>query len=89
MVSPENSAPNQAHAANTAMSSLLHAERHWRGVADERAVETHRRMLGVIHLTWIRKREIDAKHPSVCFDGSFGQFVAEEQKKYELERTDG
>ncbi len=43
----------------------------------------------VIHLTWIRKREIDAKHPSVCFDGSFGQFVAEEQKKYELERTDG
>ena len=24
----------QAHAANTAMSFLLHAERQWRGVAD-------------------------------------------------------
>jgi hypothetical protein len=43
----------------------------------------------VIHLTWIRKREIDAHHPSVCFDGPFEQFAAEEQKKYELERADG
>jgi hypothetical protein len=24
----------------------------------------------VVHPTWIRKREIDAKHPSVCFDGN-------------------
>ena len=43
----------------------------------------------VIHLSWIRKREIDAQHPSACFDGTFAQFVSEEQKKYELEKTDG
>src|SRR5438552_13066186 len=43
----------------------------------------------VIHLTWIRKREIDARHPSVCFDGTFDEFVAGEQKKYELEQADG
>ena len=43
----------------------------------------------VIHLTWTRKREIDAQHPSVCFDGTFAEFVSEERKKYELERADG
>jgi hypothetical protein len=34
----------------------------------------------VIHLTWIRKREIDAEHPSICFDGTFEEFIAIEQK---------
>jgi hypothetical protein len=29
-------APNKAHSANPAMTSLLHAGRNWRGVADAR-----------------------------------------------------
>ena len=36
----------------------------------------------VIHLSWIRKREINAAHPSVCFDGPFETFFAEEEKFY-------
>jgi len=38
----------------------------------------------VIHLTWTRKREIDTKQPSVCFDGTFAEFVARERKTYEI-----
>jgi|SRR6266850_1904555 len=34
----------------------------------------------VIHLTWTRKREINAEHPSVCFDGTFVDFFAGEEK---------
>jgi hypothetical protein len=37
----------------------------------------------VIHLTWSRKKEIDADHPSICFDGSFEDFFDTEQKFYE------
>jgi hypothetical protein len=33
----------------------------------------------VIHLTWGRMREIDAEHPSVCFDGTFEEFFAAEE----------
>ena len=36
----------------------------------------------IIHLTWIRKREINAGHPSVCFDGTFAEFFAGEEKFY-------
>jgi len=36
----------------------------------------------VIHLTWIRKREINAQHPSVCFDGTFEEFFAAEQMSH-------
>ena len=36
----------------------------------------------VVHLTWIRKQEMDAKHPSVCFDGTFERFFAEEERFY-------
>ena len=36
----------------------------------------------VIHLSWIRKREINAEYPSVCFDGPFERFFAEEEKFY-------
>jgi len=39
----------------------------------------------VIHLTWSRSREIDATYPTVCFDGAFAEFVAGEQREYELE----
>ena len=35
----------------------------------------------VIHLTWIRKREINAEHPSVCFDGTFDGFLAAEESR--------
>jgi hypothetical protein len=34
----------------------------------------------VIHLTWLRRTEIDAKHPSVEFDGSFSDFVRLENR---------
>jgi hypothetical protein len=36
----------------------------------------------VIHLTWIRKREITVEHPSVCFDGTFAEFFAGEERFY-------
>ena len=36
----------------------------------------------IIHLTWIGKREINAEHPSVCFDGSFERFFATEESFY-------
>jgi hypothetical protein len=42
----------------------------------------------VIHLTWIRKREINAEHPSVCFDGPFERFFAEEETYYLKRRRD-
>jgi hypothetical protein len=34
----------------------------------------------VIHLTWLRKREINAQFPSVCFDGTFEEFFAAEKQ---------
>ncbi len=37
-----------------------------------------------IHLSWIRKQEINAQHPTVEFDGTFAGFVAEEQRVYGL-----
>ena len=40
----------------------------------------------VVHLTWIRKREIDAQHPSVCFDGEFADFFAHEERSYGNQR---
>jgi len=42
----------------------------------------------VIHLTWARKREIYVDHPSVCFDGSFSEFIAGEKKYYEADQPD-
>jgi hypothetical protein len=36
----------------------------------------------VIHLSWIRKPGINAEYPSVCFDGAFERFFAEEEKFY-------
>ncbi len=42
----------------------------------------------VIHLTWIRKREINAEHPSVCFDGPFETFFAEEERFYGKKQQD-
>ncbi|MCL2310164.1 MAG: hypothetical protein FWC42_07825 [Proteobacteria bacterium] len=38
----------------------------------------------VVHLTWIGKPEIDAKHPTVEYDGTFEGFVAEEERRYGL-----
>lgn len=35
-----------------------------------------------IHLTWIRKQESGPEHPSVCFDGTFERFFAEEESLY-------
>jgi hypothetical protein len=36
----------------------------------------------VIHLSWVRKREINAEYPSVCFDGKFMEFFGEEERTY-------
>src|SRR5258705_9041587 len=36
----------------------------------------------VIHLTWTRKREINAEHPSVCFDGTLAEFLREQERFY-------
>jgi|SRR5882724_11842958 len=43
----------------------------------------------LIHLTWIRKREINAEHPSVCFDGPFERFFAKEESFYGQAQKDG
>ncbi len=40
----------------------------------------------VVHLTWTRKREINAEHPSVCFDGTLAEFVREQERLYGPER---
>ena len=34
----------------------------------------------VVHLTWLGREEINAKHPSVDFDGTFAEFLAREQR---------
>jgi hypothetical protein len=41
-----------------------------------------------IHLSWIRKQEINAQHPTVEFDGAFEDFIAEEQRVYGLTPPD-
>lgn len=38
----------------------------------------------VIHLTWLGKTEINAKHPTVEFDGTFAEFLADEERHYGL-----
>lgn len=38
----------------------------------------------VIHLTWLGRTEIDAQYPTVEFDGTFGGFIAEEERLYGL-----
>jgi hypothetical protein len=34
----------------------------------------------VIHLSWLGRTEINAEHPTVEFDGSFSEFLAEEER---------
>jgi hypothetical protein len=36
----------------------------------------------VIHLTYLGSTEIDADHPTVEFDGSFAEFLAEQEELY-------
>ncbi len=38
----------------------------------------------VVHLSWIGKQEIDARHPTVEFDGTLEGFLAEEKRLYGL-----
>jgi len=38
----------------------------------------------MIHLTWLGRTEINAKHPTVGFDGTLEGFVAEEEILYGL-----
>jgi len=37
-----------------------------------------------IHLSWSQKQEINEQHPTVEFDGTFAEFLAEEQRVYGL-----
>lgn len=39
-------------------------------------------LLTVVHLTWSMKPEIDTKHPSVCFHGSYDEFLKWEEKQF-------
>ena len=34
----------------------------------------------VVHLSWLGRTEINARHPTVEFDGSFSEFLAEEDR---------
>jgi len=34
----------------------------------------------VIHLSWLGSTEINAQHPTVAFDGSFPEFLAEDER---------
>ena len=38
----------------------------------------------VIHLSWLGRTEINSKHPTVEFDGTFAEFLAEEKRLYGL-----
>lgn len=42
----------------------------------------------VIHLSWLGKEELNAQHPTVEFDGTFEEFVAEEERLYGLTPPD-
>lgn len=42
----------------------------------------------VIHLSWLGREEINAQHPTVEFDGTFDEFVAEEERHYGLKPPD-
>jgi hypothetical protein len=44
--------------------------------------EPHR--FTVVHLTWLGRTEINAKHPTVVFDGTFSDFIANEEELYGL-----
>lgn len=44
----------------------------------------HRTKFTVIHLSWLGKTEINALHPTVEFDGTFEEFLAEEWRLYGL-----
>ena len=38
----------------------------------------------VVHLSWLGRSEVDAQHPTVEFDGSFAEFLAEEERLHGL-----
>jgi|GEM_PF-2138386 len=42
----------------------------------------------VIHLSWLGREEINPQHPTVEFDGTFDEFVAEEERLYGLKPPD-
>jgi len=42
----------------------------------------------VIHLSWLGRTEIDAKHPTVEYDGTFAGFLDEEKRLYGLTPTE-
>jgi hypothetical protein len=38
----------------------------------------------VIHLTWLGRTEINSEHPTVEFDGTFVEFLADQERCYGL-----
>ena len=59
----------------------------WREGATDDVLFRHRdepQRFTVIHLSWIGNVEIDARHPTVEFDGTFSAFLATERALYGL-----
>jgi hypothetical protein len=59
----------------------------WRRGATDDVLFRHTRepqKFTMIHLTWLGRTEINAKHPTVGFDGTLEGFVAEEEILYGL-----
>jgi len=43
-------------------------------------IEMSQTAFTVIHLSWLGSTEINAQHPTVAFDGSFPEFLAEDER---------
>ena len=59
----------------------------WREGATDDVLFRHRNQTDrftVIHLSWLGRTEINAQHPTVAFDGTFAEFLAEDERLYGL-----
>lgn len=36
----------------------------------------------VVHLTWLGKTEINARHPTIDFDGTYVEFLEDQERRY-------
>lgn len=63
----------------------------WREGATDDVLLRHRdeaERFTVVHLTWLGRTEIDARYPAVEFDGTFAEFVADENRRRGLAPAD-
>jgi hypothetical protein len=59
----------------------------WRDGATDDVLFQHRGQpsrFTVVHLSWLARTEINAQHPTVEFDGTFAEFLAQEERLYGL-----